>query len=244
VSLFIAALVLAIGADVAQAGTLEISDSSRRTGGSWSGGEFAVSEYDDALYPPGEDPNNVDTYQFHTFCLEKNEHISLGGEYDYVISTSAKAGGGGATNGSDPLSAATAKLYFAYWTNQWDINNANIAYDYDADSNGKAWSKALQEAIWYLEGETTATLTGRAKDLYDYAMDDLSWEELGQDWDEEGIGAVRVLNLYVANTNLGTRAQDQLVVVPLPGAAIMGFGLLGTMGLVALRRRRSRASVA
>jgi hypothetical protein len=254
--LVVLAVVLAavVSADAAWAGTLQIRGTSYRDG---IGGEFNIRGFDDTILPPHsyvEDGlTSSDSGDFKTFCLERNEFIDLGSYYDYSIDTVARNGGlsGSISSlGGDPISEATAKLYYAFWTGQLD-------YDYTSNAGRGEDGEALQHAIWRLEGELSGSAGNsiwnsfnsahddRAKDLYDYA-NSVSWSDLGQaSWETGGtadIGLVRVINLYASN---GTAAQSQLVVVPLPPTAIMGLALLaGVGGVVGLRRRRLNRRVA
>jgi len=81
----------------------------------------------------------------------------------------------------------------------------------------------LQHAIWFAEGEIGSLTSGSwAETWYDQAVDH-QWADIGN---------VRVLNMY---TTGGGLAQDQLYLIPAPGAALLG--VIG-LGLVAWMRRR------
>ena len=69
-----------------------------------SGGEFLLTSKD---VNPGPDYFNP----FNSFCLEVNEHIYIGGVYNWTQSNSAIKGG---TGSSDPISKGTAFLFRAY----------------------------------------------------------------------------------------------------------------------------------
>jgi hypothetical protein len=225
-------------AAAAEAGTLYIKDTSYRDG---VGGEFNITGFDDPIAPPALAVKNGltsgDVGNFKTFCLEKSEHISLGEDYTYTIDKVAKNGGySGADSslGGDPISVATAKIYYAFYTGQL------TGYDYTDNAGRGQAGLDLQHVIWRLEGELTDSQWNTymsahqdAEDWYDLAFD-LTWSELGQSWSDTDIGAVRVINLYD-----GTVAkQSQLAVVPLPPTAVMGLVLLaGVGGVMGLRRR-------
>ena len=79
---------------------------------------------------------------FNSFCLERNEFISLGGTYSYTVNNSAVAGGlaGGSP---DPISIGTAYLYSQF--------RAGTLTGYTSASSAN--QTALQEAFWWLEDE-------------------------------------------------------------------------------------------
>jgi hypothetical protein len=233
-----AVLALAYTAPAAHAGTLTIKDTSYRIG---VGGEFNVTGFDDGYLPPASAVANgitsADAGNFKTFCMERNEFITLGTSYLYEISTIAYNGGISGQDpilGGDPISEATAKLYYAFYTGQLPD------YDYTTDSGRGQAGGDLQHALWRLEGELNDTEWAdyiddheQAEDFYDVA-NSVTWSDLGRStW--TGIGDVRVVNLY---NSAGVAKQSQLVVVPLPPAAFMGLALLaGLAGAKSLRKR-------
>ena len=89
--------------------------------------------------------------------------------------------------------------------------------------------RAMQEAIWFLEGEISAA-SAAALDLITLAHNDM----LSIGWTDAALGNVRVANLY-RGPNFETSAQDMLVLVPEPGTLL----LLG-IGIGALTRFRPR----
>jgi hypothetical protein len=171
-----------------------------------SGGEFKAT-----VVSEGFTGNPVGSV-FQTFCVEKNEGLSLGSAYFAVVNTAAVAGGVGGGS-PDPLDPKTAWLYNEF------LNGTLAGYDYpNSTADGRIGSAgALQNAIWYLEDEITSLPAGLATSFYNLAVGSGA----------RGIGDVRVLNLY-SNERLTDRAQDilcRITPVPAPGAIlVVGIG--------------------
>ncbi len=189
------------------------------------GGAFranVVSGYIGATGGPGGSATS-----FLTFCVEHNENFSFGGTYYTEISDSAS--GGGVSGGNpDPISARTAQLYGEFRSANSFGNLSGLGGD---GISTAAETHALQDAIWFEEGEIATLPAGLATDLWTWAGSN-----------NGTIGIVRVLRLWT-NPDLTGNSQDQLtiapVLVPLPSAAMAGLPvLLGLAGFGVCRRRR------
>jgi hypothetical protein len=173
-----------------------------RTEGCYSGvgGEFTAT--------PAGISGIADGVSFQTFCVEYYEHIYLNQSYDVVVNTMAMNGNVLPAGTGDPLDYRTAFLYDSF------LNHTLANYDYTG-SGHSASAGALQDVIWYIEGEQGKTWTN-----YDNSLQD-KFYRAAQNCGWTDIGNVRILNL----TQDGQLRQDQLCrisVVPAPGAVILG----------------------
>lgn len=260
---FSVALAMMCAADAAVADQLyiETSDYSIETGLDSAGraGEFRVRDYSGPAYltPATHLPAGSAPYVFHTFCLERFETVGPGSYY-FTLDDAAYNGSVGPAG--DPLDPTTARLFYAFWTGQL------AGFDYGNVAGDRATNASdLQLAFWRLENEIDdADLAlpgvddGMAATYIAFANNPLTtWASLGVNGvGADSIGPVQVLNLWnERSTNPLTgeyvysgQRQSQLFVgeiVPLPAGALMGFAMLGGLGLVSgVRRRRRRRNAA
>jgi len=205
--------------------TVTIQDSPYQAG---EGGEFNAVIIGSGIadLPPGS--------QFATFCLEKNEYITLGNSYYAKANTYADRGGVGG-GPFDPLDPRTAWLYNEF------LNQTLSGYDFGTTTGRRSSAEAFQHAIWYLEQEETTNDINKLTS----SIKNATWSFVNQanasDWHQQGaIGDVRILNLY--QDAKGFRpAQDVLSrldpTVPAPGAILLTG--LGTALVGVVRRRRA-----
>jgi len=179
-----------------------------------SGFSFGPARLPAALASPSRGPT-----QFETFCLERNEFLSFNTVYNVTIDTYATGGGlGGQTSpGIDYLDPKTAWLY------QQFINGTLAGYVYTGWAARVASANALQDAMWFIEGElplaTLGNLAGQTLAFYNAAVAA----------NPTSIGGVRVMNPYSLGRPV-TDHQSQLVsLIPAPAGVVLvmiGVGLL------------------
>ena len=176
--------------------------------------------------------NGTSSLTFQTFCIEKNEGISLNTTFNAVLSNAASYGGlGGATGTppSDPLSKGTAWVYSQF------ASGILSGYSYTgSEAEREISAAALQNTLWWLEDELTTT----PLNSFTTAVLTQFGSSANAKLDNNGTYGVMALNL----TDSAGRHQDQLVATPEPAAALLlglGFGFIGLIGA----RRQVKVSI-
>lgn len=179
------------------------------TYGTTNGGEF----YIDILETSGDD-------KLVSFCVEKNEYIDYTSTFIITsISDNVVSGGGGAVNGSDPLSSLTQWVFYKY-----------VATDFFG-TKSDVLANNVQNLIWAEEGEQSWT----ASDTTFYNTFSAAYLANPTVYDKYVVALN--LNYYNPTTKaIGNGAQSQLAVVPEPATMLL-FGT-GLAGLAAVARRR------
>lgn len=150
---------------------------------------------------------------FVTYCVQTTEFLNFSNQFKVVgVSTQSLVD-------NVPLAQETAYLYTQFRNGTLPNYGTNAAAD------------ALQAAIWHFQGQAGGALNAYTT-LASAAVSGGSWS---------GIGNVRIANLvwHTAGSGfaVGAPAQDVLVIIPLPPAALAGLGLMGFMAVGKIRRR-------
>jgi hypothetical protein len=171
--------------------------------------------------------NNIGT--FNSFCIEKDEFVSLGSTYYYTVSDSADNGGVN-TNANDAISKGTAWLFSQFATGALSQNHGY--------QSTHAQQTALQEAFWLLEQEIVVA-NPAANFWINLMLNQTGLSFATAQNDSQGAYGVGVMNLWT-NANGTGYAQDQLMMVPDGGTTLTLLGLaFGGMALISRRVRRA-----
>jgi hypothetical protein len=170
---------------------------------------------------------------FQTFCVETEEYFTPGNTYNVAVSDSIKYDGGQFLPNGEPLTLGAAWLY-----SQFAAGTLG-GYDYTEGSGRTLTAGALQQALWYLQGEVGSLVNGGVDGtaFYDEAQTALAGMGESVTNNADGAFSVHVLNLTSSDGN----DQDQLMVVPgyeVPEPSALSLGLLGLL-LPGLYRART-----
>jgi hypothetical protein len=162
--------------------------------------------------------------KFLTFCVENDEYFYPGSSYWVKIDTAAVKGGSGGPE-PDPLDPVTAALY-QKWLASEDMTNADTATKYQL-AIWKVEQEAVYDSITHNQWEDGK---GNALDIAYSAYTEAVIDTLiGTVGSPSGIGGVRVMTLWANNDATGY--QQDLLVVPVPAAVLLGILGLGFAGL-------------
>jgi len=175
-----------------------------------------------------------DVTSFQTFCVELTEYVSqpldlyVSEQNAALTGTGSHAYQGGIPLTGDDLDPRTAYLYTQFATGQLSGYNWTVA-------TGRASSAVtLQRLIWNIEGEDGKVLGDFSGSVGGIDLTDTqetqatAWLTEAKDMGWTGIGNVRILQAY---TTSGGLAQDQLYLVPVPAAVLLGLLGLGAAGM-------------
>jgi len=178
---------------------------------------------------------------FQTFCVEAGEYVAepmnawvseSSTVEPYVYGSGSHAWSGGVPGTGDDLDPQTAWLYTQFATGNLTGYNYGSG-GYDSLSRAQTAS-ALQRLIWSIEDEDGGLGVGEGTSFMGVTLSSTQADLIGlwnSEWasaDWSGIGNVRVLQMKTLD---GSLAQDQLYLVPVPAAVLLGVLGMGVAGL-------------
>lgn len=173
---------------------------------------------------------------FQSFCLERNETITVPGAYNYTQNDFAMLGGYGGGN-PDPLSIGTAYLYNSF------ARGVLAGYNWTPGTSRQGSAGLLQQAFWYLEDELSLTSSQISANSFLSAVVS-QYGSLAAGKTTASSSQLNVLGVHVLNLTSASGAPRQSQLVYVPGGIITPDGgvsatLLGLslLGLNRLRRR-------
>lgn len=180
---------LAIG----ETGTMKVHRDPASYTGNIGGGEFGIYEFSNtALLAPQGPGVKVAGFDFQTFCCE-NSNVPVPQDVTVNWTVNAQINGNAAT----PIAPQTAYLYTQFW------NGTLAGYTYTLGAGRTTSANALQEAIWFFQGQWQGPLDAAGQTLVNAAN-----SAVAGSWGNT-VGNVRALT----TTYGGSAAQDVLVVV-------------------------------
>lgn len=196
------------------------------------GGEFNISPVGGTQFSSDVIVNNrYGNAGYESFCMEIGENVTVPGTYSAYVSQTDDKG--------NALTLGVAYLYSQF------VGGTLSGYDYADHTSapnaspltGRAASAwALQNAIWYLQGENDAAhTTANEQTIGQYYIDLVNGKFTDATVAANGAYSVSILNLY----NGKTQYQSQLS-VPDGGSTAMLLGLtLGVFGLISRKLKRA-----
>lgn len=167
-----------------------------------------------------------DLGSFATFCLNPEAQAGAGLAFNYTLSDSAVPGAPATSGNPNPLSIGTSYLF-------WNFSQGTLATIVPAYGNNQTQNSLLQQAIWYLEGDSNHT-PSPGSNAYVSAAIAAYGTLAGAQADANGAYGVEVMN------RIGTSYQPMLAAVPEPSTVVAGALLLLPFGVSTLRILRKK----